>query len=265
MDMGRNGLSSLPWYRAVGQETLLFEHCYQEHLPLMLKGPTGTGKSRFVEYMAAKLGRPLTTVACHDDTTATDLLGRYLIRGGDTVWQDGPVTRAMRSGSILYLDEVVEARSDVLTVIHPLTDHRRELYLERHNEVLSAPPEFMVVVSFNPFYQQGLKELKPSTRQRFVGLTFHYPVEEVEIEILIGETAIDTKTAKKLVQLAGKLRVMDELGLAEIPSTRVLVDAAKLILSGLPARYACQTAIVEPLSDDDEVIEAMSDVISLVF
>jgi nitric oxide reductase NorQ protein len=258
-------LKKLPWYQPVGDELLLFEHCYEQSLPLLLKGPTGCGKSRFVEHMAARLDRPLITVPCHDDTSTADLLGRWLVRGGDTVWVDGPVTRALRLGAILYLDEVAEARPDVLVALHPLTDHRRELFLERHDEVLLAPKDFMLVASFNPHYQQGLKTLKPSTRQRFVAMSFDYPSETLETEVLLGETAVDKKVARRLVKLGRKLRELDALGLAEKASTRLLVDAAHLIASGLPPRLACQCAIAEPLSDEKDVLEALGEVVALAF
>ncbi len=260
-----NAPLTLPWYRPVGEECTVFEHCFRDRLPMMLKGPTGCGKSRFVEHMAARLGRPLVTVAAHDDTSAVDLVGRYLVQGGETVWQDGPVTRAVREGAILYVDEVAEARSDVIVVLHPLTDHRRMLYVERHDEQLSAPPEFMLVVSFNPGYQRSLKEMKPSTRQRFVGLSFGYPAAAVEAEILRGETGVEPGLARRLVALAGKVRAVEHLGLAEQPSTRLLVDAARLIGSGLPARLACRVAIVEPLTDDPELAQAIMDLVCLVF
>lgn len=243
----------------------VFRHCYAQRLPLMLKGPTGSGKSRFVEAMAEQLGRPLITVSCHDDTSATDLLGRYLIEGGDTVWQDGPVTRAVREGAILYLDEVAEAREDVIVVLHPLTDHRRQVFLDRRNETLSAPPEFMLVISFNPGYQRGLKELKPSTRQRFVGLSFDYPKESVETEIVQSEAGVDAATARKLVGIATKIRGLQELGLAESASTRLLVDAGKLIRAGLSPRAACDAAIVQPLSDDRDVVRSLQDLSALIF
>lgn len=255
----------LPWYRPIDRECELFEHAFRTQVPLMLKGPTGCGKSRFVEYMTARLRRPLVTVSCHDDTTATDLLGRYIIKGGETVWQDGPVTRAVRAGAVLYLDEVVEARSDVIVVIHSLTDHRRTLFIERHNEELAAGDEFMLVVSFNPGYQRGLKELKPSTRQRFVGLRFAYPEARVEQEILIGETGVDETLARRLAVLAGKLRELEHLGFAEPASTRLLVNAARLIDTGLPPRYACDKAIAEALTDDAEVAAALREVIALAF
>jgi nitric oxide reductase NorQ protein len=254
-----------PWYRAVGDECEIFEQAYQLRTPLLLKGPTGCGKSRLVEHMAARMGRPLVTVACHDETSAVDLVGRYLLEGGETVWQDGPVTRAVRSGAILYLDEFAEARSDVVVVVHPLSDHRRCLFVDRHDELLTAPEEFMLVASFNPGYQRGLKELKPSTRQRFVALSFDYPAPPLEVEILVGETGIGEAPAKKLVALAGKLRGIEVLGLAERPSTRLLVNAARLLLAGIPPRKACSYAIVEALTDDLEVADGLRDLVALVF
>lgn len=258
-------MGELPWYRPIRDEILLFEHAHRNRLPLMLKGPTGAGKSRFVEHMAARLGRPLVTVACHDDTSAPDLVGRWLIEGGQTVWRDGPMTRAVRTGAVLYLDEIAEARSDVIVVIHPLTDHRRELIVDRHDEVIPAAEGFTLVVSWNPGYQRGLKELKPSTRQRFVGVHFDYPAAAVEIEILLGETACEPDVARRLVSLAGKLRTLDTLGLAEVPSTRLLVSTARLIRSGVPARAACEAGIIEPLTDDRDVALAIRDVVALAF
>lgn len=256
---------ALPYYRPVGEECALFEKAAEEGLPLLLKGPTGCGKSRLVEHMAARLGRDLVTVSCHDETSAVDLTGRWLVRGGETVWQDGPVTRAVREGAILYLDEFAEARSDVVVVIHPLTDHRRTLYLERHDEVVPAAPGFLLVVSFNPGYQRGLKELKPSTRQRFVAMTMGPPDPPVEREIVEGETGIDAPTAKRLVALGAKLRELEPLGLAEMPSTRLLVSAARLIRSGVAPRAACNAAIVEALTDDAEVAEGLRDLVALAF
>jgi nitric oxide reductase NorQ protein len=254
-----------PWYRPIADECEVFERAYGLRVPLLLKGPTGCGKSRLVEHMAFRLGRPLVTVACHDETSAVDLMGRYLLEGGETVWQDGPVTRAVRSGAILYLDEFAEARSDVVVVLHPLTDHRRHLFVERHDETLTAPDEFMVVVSYNPGYQPGLKELKPSTRQRFVALSFEYPPADVETEIVIGETGVDEAAARKLVALAEKLRAIEVLGLAERPSTRLLVNAARLLRAGSPPRAACNYAIVEALTDDAEVATGLRDLVALVF
>lgn len=255
----------LPFYEPVGQELELFEHCYRRQLPLLLKGPTGCGKSRLVEHMAARLGRELITVPCHDDTGASDLFGRWLVQGGDTVWVDGPVTRALRHGAILYLDEVAEARPDVLVALHPLTDHRRELFLERHAEELRAPAEFMLVASFNPHYQQGLKALKPSTRQRFVALSFDYPAPKLEATIVVGETGVDPAVARRLVKLAGKLRSMPALGLVENASTRLLVDAAHLIRGGLEPRLACTCAIAEPLTDEPDILQALREVVALAF
>jgi nitric oxide reductase NorQ protein len=254
-----------PYYRPVAGECELFETAYQEGLPLLLKGPTGCGKSRLVEHMAARLGRPLVTVSCHDETSAVDLTGRWLVKGGDTVWQDGPVTRAVRAGAILYLDEFAEARSDVVVVIHPLTDHRRTLYVERHDEVVQAASGFLLVVSFNPGYQRGLKELKPSTRQRFLAVAMGPPAPDVELEILEGETGIDAATGRRLVALGAKLREVEPLGLAEMPSTRLLVNAARLIGAGMPPRAACNAAIVEALTDDVEVADGLRDLVALAF
>ena len=257
--------TAAPWYRPIADECEVFRQAYKLRVPLLLKGPTGCGKSRLVEHMAAELGRPLVTVACHDDTSAVDLMGRYLLEGGQTTWQDGPVARAVRSGAILYLDEFAEARSDVVVVLHPLTDHRRSLVLERCDETLVAGDEFMVVASYNPGYQKGLKELKPSTRQRFVALSFDYPPAEVEVEILIGETGVEAAAARRLVALADKLRGIEVLGLAERPSTRLLVNAARLIQADFPPRAACSYAIVEALSDDPEVVRGLRDLVALVF
>lgn len=254
-----------PWYHATGDELQVFQACAERGLPLLLKGPTGCGKSRLVAHMAAQLGRPLVTVACHDDTSAADLLGRWLVRGGDTVWQDGPVTRAVRTGALLYLDEVAEARPDVIVVLHPLTDHRKELFLDATGERIDAAPGFGLVASYNPGYQRGLKELKPSTRQRFVALTMGYPSAADEAHVVETETGVPAKVAKRLVTLANKVRALDELGLAEPASTRLLVDAAHLVAGGMPPRLACRVAVAEPLSDDAEVLAALGDVISLAF
>lgn len=251
------------FYLETGRESELFAKAWAAKLPLMLKGPTGCGKTRFVEYMAAKLGRKLITVACNEDTTATDLLGRHLLIGGETRWTDGPVTRAVREGAILYLDEVAEARADAIVVIHSLTDHRRELFLDRTGETLHAPPEFMLVVSFNPGYQRSMRELKPSTRQRFIGLGFSYPAEDLEIRIITGETGLEDKQARSLVSIAKKVRALTELSLLESVSTRLLIDAAKLIQAGLPPRYAATVAIAEPLTDDPDALAAIRQVIEL--
>lgn len=258
-------VADAPHYVPVGRECEVFEHCHRAGLPVMLKGPTGCGKTRFVEHMAAKLGRPLVTVACHDDTSSADLLGRWIIADQETRWQDGPATRAARQGAILYLDEVIEARPDVLVVIHPLSDHRRRLVLDRCDQEVAAAPGFQLVISFNPGYQRGLKELKPSTRQRFVGLTFAYPARDIEIAIVRGETGVAASAAERLVALGQKLRGLDTLGLAEPASTRLLVDAARLIHQGLAPRLACEVAIVAPLTDDPEVATGLRDLVALAF
>lgn len=256
----------LPWYRPISNECEIFEHAYHQKLPLLLKGPTGCGKTRLVEHMAARLGRSLISVACHDETSAVDLVGRYLIQaGGETRWQDGPVSRAVREGAILYLDEFAEARSDVVVVIHPLSDHRRRLYIERTDEEIDAADGFMLVASYNPGYQHGLKDLKPSTKQRFLSIAFDYPTREIEEEVIRGETGIDAETARRLAALGSRLRALDAVALAESPSTRLLVSAARLIQAGFPPRAACQTAIVEALSDDREIVAGLRDVVALAF
>lgn len=253
---------SLPYYRAVSGEIDLFEHAFNNQLPLLIKGPTGCGKTRFIQHMAARLGRPLYTVACHDDLTASDLVGRHLIGDSGTYWSDGPLTRAVREGAICYLDEVVEARKDTTVVLHPLTDDRRILPLERTGETLLAPDNFMLVVSYNPGYQNLLKGLKPSTRQRFVGLSFDFPQPEIESEVLMGESGIDKAMADKLVNLAGSLRALKDHDLEEAASTRLLVYAATLIKSGMPIQQACQAALIEPLTDDEETLNALAEVVN---
>lgn len=248
----------------MGQECEVFEHVYANHLPLLLKGPTGSGKSRFVEYMAAKLRVPMITVSCHDETSAVDLHGRYLVQGSDTIWQDGPMTRAVRTGSILYVDEIAEARPDTIVALHSLTDHRRILYLDRHDEVITAPPTFMLIASFNPGYQKGWKELKASTRQRFVSIQFNYPIEAVETEIVANETGLDESRSLKLVKLANKIRNLVELGLTETVSTRLIVNAARLIKDGIAPRLACDVSIVQPVTDDHDTAAALRDLVALV-
>ena len=251
----------LPFYKPKGGEIDLFEHAWQNQLPMLIKGPTGCGKTRFVQHMAARLGRPLYTVACHDDLTAADLVGRHLIGDTGTYWSDGPLTRAVREGAICYLDEVVEARKDTTVVLHPLTDDRRILPLERTGETLVAPAEFMLIVSYNPGYQNLLKGMKPSTRQRFIALSFDFPDADLETEVLIGECRIDRAMAERLVQLGGSLRALKDHDLEEGASTRLLVYAATLINSGMDIRDACLAALVEPLTDDDETRKALLEVI----
>ncbi len=257
--------SELPYYEVQGNEVSLFEAAYRCQLPMLLKGPTGCGKTRLVRHMAARFGRPLYTVACHDDLTASDLVGRYLIEGGSTYWQDGPLTKAVRTGGLCYLDEVVEARKDTIVVLHPLTDDRRVLFVERTGETLPCPPEFMLVVSYNPGYQSFLKGMKPSTRQRFVATTFAYPDPETEMNILLKETAIDKTHAYQLVQLANNLRRLKDVDLEESPSTRLLVYVATLILSGVKPRDACLAGIIGPLTDDQEMAALLMDVVDVIF
>jgi len=257
--------TSAPFYRPLGDEVAVFEHCHRAGLPVLLKGPTGCGKTRFVEHLAARLGRELVTVACHDDSSAADLLGRHLVLDGDTRWCDGPALRALRGGAILYLDEIAEARPDVLAVLHPLADHRRTLFVDRLGVAVAAGPGFHLVASYNPGYQRGMKELKPSTRQRFVALEFHHPDERTEAEILTGETGVETATAKRLAKLGAKLRSLEQLGLGDAVSTRLLVDAAVLIAGGLDPRQACWSAIVAPLTDDPDVGSAARDLAALAF
>lgn len=255
----------LPFYRAQGNEVELFEYAWRNRLPVLIKGPTGCGKTRFIRYMAARLAQKLYTVSCHDDLTAADLVGRHLIGAEGTFWSDGPLTRAVREGAICYLDEVVEARKDTTVVLHPLTDDRRILPLERTGEILHAPDSFMLVVSYNPGYQNLLKGMKPSTRQRFVAMSFDFPGPELELEILIGETGIDAAIAQQLVQLAGALRALKDHDLEEAASTRLLVYAATLIKDGFPVKDACRAALVEPLSDENETITALMEVVDACF
>ncbi|MCC7520917.1 MAG: CbbQ/NirQ/NorQ/GpvN family protein [Flavobacteriaceae bacterium] len=252
-----------PYYLPIEKEVEVFEHCYQNRLPILLKGPTGTGKSRFVEYMAHQLNKPLITVACHEETSATDLIGRFLLKGTETVWVDGPLTKAVKEGALIYLDEIAEARPDIIVAIHPLTDHRRKLYIDKLGETIEAHPDFSMIVSFNPGYQKGFKELKPSTKQRFVALSFHYPSEKAEVEILLNETKIDENTAKSLVKIAQKIRNLSELGLSETVSTRLLVDAAQLIAGNLPKRLSVEVAILQPLTDEEETLMALRDLANL--
>jgi len=256
---------ALPFYKPQGNEIELFEYAFRNRLPLMIKGPTGCGKSRFIQYMAARLAQKLYTVACHDDLTAADLVGRHLISAEGTEWHDGPLTRAVREGAICYLDEVVEARKDTTVVLHPLTDDRRILPLERTGEILKAPPGFMLVVSYNPGYQNLLKGMKPSTRQRFVAVTFDFPPPELEIAIVLGETGINESLAQRLVQLTASLRALKDHDLEEVASTRLLVYCATLIRDGLEPRAACRAALVEPLSDEPETIAALMEVVDAAF
>lgn len=259
-----NRVNPPPYYLAVGKEVEVFEHCFKNKIPVLLKGPTGTGKSRLVEYMAHHLSKKLITISCHEETSSTDLIGRFVIKGAETIWLDGPLTTAVKQGAILYLDELAEARPDVIVAIHSLTDHRRELFIDKLGETLKAHPDFMLVASFNPGYQKGFKEIKPSTRQRFAAMSFNYPDAKLEAEIVVSETGVEGDISKKLVAIANKIRNLKDLGLTETVSTRLLVDAAKLIHSGLPKRLSVKVAVIEPLSDDSEIVNALTDLSDLL-
>jgi nitric oxide reductase NorQ protein len=264
-----------PWYLPLGDEVQMFEAAYHARLPVLLKGPTGCGKTRFVEHMAWRLFRhaesprrsvetPLITVACHEDLTATDLVGRYLLAGDETVWIDGPLTRAVRAGALCYLDEVVEARKDTTVVVHALTDHRRVLPIEKTGELLDAHPDFLLVISYNPGYQSILKDLKPSTRQRFVSLEFDYPVVDVEATIIAHEGAVDTDLAHRLALIGEKVRNLSEYGFEEGVSTRLLIYAAQLIVGGIEPRRSCDVAIVRAVTDDPEVQAAVAAIVDVL-
>ncbi len=254
-----------PFYLPVGDECDIFEATFTHQLPLLLKGPTGVGKTRFVAHMAARMGRPLYTIACHDDLSAADLVGRFLLKGGETVWVDGPLTRAVREGAICYLDEVVEARKDVTVVLHPLTDDRRILPLEKTGEEIEAAPGFMLVASYNPGYQNILKTLKPSTRQRFLSVDFDFPAEGREIDIVTRESGLDAARVKNLVRLAGKLRALKGQDLEEGVSTRLVIYAATLIAAGMDVERAILAAMIEPLTDDEDVKRGLLDIVSAIY
>lgn len=254
-----------PYYVATGSEIAVFEAAYNNRLPVLLKGPTGCGKTRFMEYMAWRLQRPLITVSCHDDLTASDLVGRYLVKGGETVWVDGPLARAVRAGGICYLDEIVEARKDTMVVIHPLADDRRVLPMEKLGTLLQAGPEFCLAISYNPGYQSVLKDLKQSTRQRFVALEFDYPSAELEQRIVASEAAVDAAMAEKLVKFAHMTRNLKGNGLEEGASTRLLVHAGKLIASGVAPVTACAGAIAQALTDDPEMLAAINELSASLF
>jgi nitric oxide reductase NorQ protein len=268
-------LTDEPWYLPLADEVQIFEAAYQARLPVLLKGPTGCGKTRFVEHMAWRLYRqsgsarrnlelPLLTVACHEDLTATDLVGRYLLTDNETVWMDGPLTRAVRSGAICYLDEVVEARKDTTVVVHSLTDHRRVLPIEKTGELLDAHPDFLLVISYNPGYQSVLKDLKPSTRQRFVSLAFDYPSIENEAAIIAHESGVATALAQRLALVGEKVRNLREHGFEEGVSTRLLIYAAQLAAGGIEPRRACDVAIARAVTDDTEVQKAIGAIVDVL-
>ena len=268
-------LDAEPWYLPVGDEVQIFEAAYAARLPVLLKGPTGCGKTRFLEHMAWRLYRqadsarraletPLITVACHEDLTATDLVGRYLLSGDATVWMDGPLTRAVRTGALCYLDEVVEARKDTTVVVHSLTDHRRMLPIEKTGELLDAHPDFLLVISYNPGYQSVLKDLKPSTRQRFTSLEFDYPSVAMEATIIAHESRVDADTAQRLALIGEKVRNLREHGFEEGVSTRLLIYAAQLVAGGIPARRACDVAIARAVTDDSQVQQAVAAIVDVL-
>ncbi|WP_423907147.1 CbbQ/NirQ/NorQ/GpvN family protein [Candidatus Spongiihabitans sp.] len=258
-------IDSEPYYAPQNNEIELFEAAYRNAIPVLLKGPTGCGKTRFMEHIAWRLKRPLVTVSCHDDLTAADLVGRYLIIGGETRWADGPLSRAVRGGGICYLDEIVEARKDTTVVIHPLADDRRALPIEKTGELLIAPAEFCLAISYNPGYQSVLKDLKQSTRQRFVSIEFNYPKPGLEADIVVKESGLDGEMAARLVKYAGMTRNLKGSGLEEGASTRLLVHAAKLMVSGIDPRVACRGAISETLTDDPDMLKAVSELSASLF
>jgi nitric oxide reductase NorQ protein len=262
LEQGIRWFDHAPYYLPTGNEVAVFTKCHERGLPVMLKGPTGCGKTRFIEHMAARLERPLITVACHDDLSASDLTGRFLIRGEETVWVDGPLTTAARQGAICYLDEVVEARQDTVVVMHPLTDDRRMLPIEKTGELVEAAPGFQLVISYNPGYQHAVKDLKPSTRQRFVTIDFDFPVASAEAEIVAHESGVKRGVAQSLVELARRIRRLKEQGLAEGPGTRLLVAAGLLIAEGISPGEACLSAVIGPLTDDPDLLAAMVDLVA---
>jgi len=265
VDIDQYNIKTEPYYESVGNELELYSSAYEVRMPMMIKGPTGCGKSRFVEHMAWKLGKPLITVACNEDMTASDLVGRFLLDKDGTKWQDGPLTTAARIGAICYLDEIVEARQDTTVVIHPLTDHRRTLPLDKKGELIEANPDFQLVISYNPGYQSLMKDLKQSTKQRFGGLDFDYPEESLEVQIVSKESGVDKATAKKLVQIAQRARNLKGHGLDEGISTRLLVYAGQLIAKGVEAEAACSMTMVTPLTDDPDMRDTLNAAVQTFF
>jgi nitric oxide reductase NorQ protein len=255
-----------PYYEPQANEVAIFEAAYKRRLPVMLKGPTGCGKTRFLEHMAFQLNRPLVTVSCHEDLTSSDLVGRFLLEGAETVWQDGPLTRAVKAGAICYLDEIVEARTDSTVVIHSLTDHRRRLTIEKKGQEIEAHEDFMLVISYNPGYQTVLKDLKPSTKQRFIAINFDFPAEDVERKVVLNEApGVSQEVVHQLVAAGRKARMLKDHGLEEATSTRALVYAAKMMNAGLDAIASCQVAMVNPITDDVELADAMMEIVQAHF
>lgn len=259
-------VDNAPYYEAQANEIEIFEAAYKRRLPVMLKGPTGCGKTRFLEFMAHRLNRPLVTVSCHEDLTSSDLVGRFLLEGEETVWQDGPLTRAVKAGAICYLDEIVEARTDSTVIIHPLTDHRRQLPLEKRGMEIEAHEDFMLAISYNPGYQTVLKDLKPSTKQRFIAIAFDYPAEEIERRIVKSEVAeLNDEIIEKLVAAGRRARTLKDHGLEEATSTRALVYAANMIAAGISPVEACKSAMITPITDDAELAEALLEIVKAHF
>jgi len=265
VELGEWRVSKEPFYLARGDEIEVGLAAAANSLPLLLKGPTGCGKTRYMQYLAWRLERPLITVACHDDLSAADLVGRYLVRGGETVWQDGPLTVAVKKGAICYLDEIVEARKDTTVVIHPLTDDRRELPVEKQAALYPAAADFMLAVSYNPGYQSVLKDLKPSTRQRFVSLHFDYPEMDLEVEVIIQECGVKRDLAEKMVRLARMTRELSDSGLAEGASTRLVIQTVRLLQSGISVDSACRFGMMESLTDDPAILASLYEMTSSLF
>jgi nitric oxide reductase NorQ protein len=261
MNLDPYRIAAEPYYQPLGDEIAIFQAAYAERLPVMLKGPTGCGKTRFIEHMAWRLGKPLITVAAHEDMTAADLAGRYLLEPEGTVWHDGPLTQAVRFGAICYLDEIVEARQDTTVIIHPLTDARRILPLEKHNEIVPAHPDFQLTISYNPGYQSAVKDLKESTKQRFVAVAFDYPPPSTEASIIVRESGTDDALAGILVAIAQRSRNLQGHGLDEGASTRMLIHAGRMVRAGLPLEVAVQSSIVLPITDNPDIRAALSDAI----
>jgi len=265
LEIDRYRIQSEPYYAEVNGEVSLFTVAAENRMPVMLKGPTGCGKTRFVQHMAYRLGRPLITVACHEDLTASDLVGRYLLKGGETIWVDGPLTLGVKHGAIVYLDEVVEARKDTTVVIHPLSDDRRLLPIEKKGQVIEAVDEFMLVISYNPGYQSVLKDLKQSTKQRFMAIEFGYPPKDLETRIIEHEAGVDKETAQRLVKLGEKVRNLRNHGLEEGVSTRLLIYAGDLIRKGVSPARACEAAVTKPITDDPDMYRSIQELINAIF
>jgi nitric oxide reductase NorQ protein len=265
LDIERYRVTSEPYYAEVNGEVGLFSTDAKKRIPVMLKGPTGCGKTRFVQHMAFRLGRPLITVACHEDLTASDLVGRYLLKGSDTVWADGPLTLGVKYGAIVYLDEIVEARKDTTVIIHPLSDDRRLLPIEKKGQMIEAVDDFMLVISYNPGYQSVLKDLKQSTKQRFMAIEFGYPPRDIETAVVEKEAGVDRETASKLVRLGEKVRNLRNHGLEEGVSTRLLIYAGELIGQGVAPPRACEAAIIRPITDDPDMHRSMAELVKAIF